>query len=247
MVDQDNNKYRGDWVKDGRSGCKIWLWHGGKNKRVTWSGPCLKGKAHGPGQLVIDYEDSGAKQTDVFEGDLHEGRMHGTGHYRWGNGDQYQGEFHRGRRTGWGIYTWANGKTLEGNWKDDTPHGQGTMKQPGGEARERTWRDGRTTRSVSLDDSVTMELRQIGRLIAAGLISAIEEEAGRLSAQSLARIHEKLTQLIVELGRDPLKTIRHQDGTFDIEKHSLARAHNTWVMRGLLEEFEERGTKQPEG
>ena len=242
MVDDQSSKLQGEWLVDSHSKCDIWLNHGGTNKEVHWSGPCENGVAHGEGKLVIKYEHADERLTDYFEGELCRGKIHGSGHYHWANGDQYQGEYREGRTNGWGKYTWSDGRTFEGNWKDDVPHGKGAMKQLGGESHEKIWKHGISTRTESLDEPAILALRQFGRSIISDVIQSFEDETGQLSAQSMARIHDQLLQRILEMGRDPLKINEFKGGALQLDSASLLRAYCAWIGAGLLEELEGRAS-----
>jgi hypothetical protein len=48
------------------------------------------------------------------------GEYHGTGAYRYANGDVYSGEWENGKRHGRGTYRRADGKVYEGLWKNNS-------------------------------------------------------------------------------------------------------------------------------
>jgi hypothetical protein len=42
--------------------------------------------------------------------------MHGSGTFKWANGNKYDGNFEKGQRMDKGKYVWANGDWYEGNF-----------------------------------------------------------------------------------------------------------------------------------
>ena len=71
-----------DWLVDPISGCKIWTDQADSLREVvTWSGPCVDGKASGEGVLVW-FKDDGI--LGRYVGSMRAGKLHGHGvlHYR---------------------------------------------------------------------------------------------------------------------------------------------------------------------
>ena len=52
-----------------------------------------------------------------YEGDFENDFRHGTGHFRWANGESYKGDYLQDQRTGQGIYTWPDGSFYEGGFQ----------------------------------------------------------------------------------------------------------------------------------
>ena len=53
--------------------------------------------------------------------------MHGTGVYRWKNGERYEGEYESGVRQGHGTYFFKSGARYVGSWVDGLQEGEGTI------------------------------------------------------------------------------------------------------------------------
>lgn len=88
-----------------------------------YEGDCKKGKANGNGK---------AEGTDQYLGEFKDGLPHGTGIYRWKNGDIYDGEWAKGKREGDGGMSYKRtGKAdsvVTGFWKKDVYIGK--FEQP---------------------------------------------------------------------------------------------------------------------
>ena len=105
---------------------------------VTWTGPCVDGKASGEGRYVWRHSDG----VDTYEGSMRDGWPHGHGTETWAIGGGYEGDFRNGWWHGHGTMTWANGDRYEGSIRYGWPHGQGTMTWANGHRYEGEWRDG---------------------------------------------------------------------------------------------------------
>lgn len=78
-----------------------------------YSGPCVKGLAHGTGE---------AFGIDQYRGDFIKGLPDGIGTYIWQSGDRYDGEWKEGLRHGRGVMTFitAGDDSIQaGSWKRD--------------------------------------------------------------------------------------------------------------------------------
>lgn len=60
-----------------------------------------------------------------YEGAWKNGRMTGSGVYRWSDGSAYEGAFCDGHLHGYGRLTWAEGSIYDGTWKEGEMTGQG--------------------------------------------------------------------------------------------------------------------------
>lgn len=58
-----------------------------------------------------------------YEGEMLNGKMHGTGIYTWANGNQYEGDWVNGKMSGKGKYTCRNGRQFNGNFENNKPAG----------------------------------------------------------------------------------------------------------------------------
>ncbi len=63
----------------------------------------------------------------IYDGDMADGILHGTGRMRWPNGDTYYGEFRNGQFHGMGRFERANGFVYEGEFTKGDFTGTGTM------------------------------------------------------------------------------------------------------------------------
>ncbi|KAJ8603083.1 hypothetical protein CTAYLR_006686 [Chrysophaeum taylorii] len=68
--------------------------------------------------------------TEVYDGQIVDGKRHGFGECRYPDGSLYSGEWHQGLRQGFGRLEGSS--VYEGDWDRDAIHGQGTWH----------WRDG---------------------------------------------------------------------------------------------------------
>lgn len=135
----------GDWLRGDPAGCWVWNPNPKPNESVTWSGPCLDGKAHGDG--VLQWFEDG-EPGDRYEGEFREGNMHGWGIYTWANGDRYEGEYVAGKRHGQGTRTWGlksdwAGDRYEGSYRHGFFHGRGVYEWANGDRYEGVWIDGK--------------------------------------------------------------------------------------------------------
>ena len=114
------------------------MWNYGNRdyEPLTWSGPCMNGKAAGSGRLVFRGGEG------EYDGAMQGGKMHGRGVLDWANGFRYEGELRDGKQHGQGTLTQANGARYVGGWRDGRPHGQGTYTQADDTTFEGVWRDG---------------------------------------------------------------------------------------------------------
>lgn len=78
---------------------------------------------HGKGKVTFVYD----YKKDYYEGNWHNGFMHGSGKYAWKDGSVYEGDFIQGRKEGLGKYTFQNGNYYEGFWIKGKQNGVGTF------------------------------------------------------------------------------------------------------------------------
>ena len=116
--------------------CEVWNYGNMDYEPLTWSGPCMNGRASGSGRLVFRGGEG------VYDGAMQGGKMHGRGVLDWANGFRYEGELRDGRQHGQGTLTQASGARYVGGWREGRPHGQGTYTQADGTTFEGAWRDG---------------------------------------------------------------------------------------------------------
>ncbi len=148
------------WVKTVNQDCTVAADEALKeNEAVTWSGPCLDGRASGKGTLewIVDNKISG-----VYDGGMEDGRLDGDGvlrleiekgqgfdrleatfvaglpegdaRYDAANGDHYEGGFQKGERHGLGYYKMVTGEEYFGDFENGQRHGVGFLIASNGDA-----------------------------------------------------------------------------------------------------------------
>jgi len=60
---------------------------------------------------------------DVYKGTWENDKRHGQGQYIWSDGSKYKGNYSHGVRSGYGIYRYTNGNIYEGTWQNNLKHG----------------------------------------------------------------------------------------------------------------------------
>jgi hypothetical protein len=68
----------GDWITDGKTGCRVWNPYPTAKESLSWSGPCRDGYAEGKG-VVQWFKEGLPYERD--EGTWQEGREVGRGRY----------------------------------------------------------------------------------------------------------------------------------------------------------------------
>ncbi|XP_071484586.1 alsin-like [Diadema antillarum] len=116
--------YEGTWLNGKPNGKGILRWPDGKK----YTGNFLQGLQQGHGVLTIPGPDP--SQQEVYEGQWHDGRMHGVGVLRYHNGSVYQGEFQDGVLHGHGTLQIGNTAVQDiyiGEWRNGKRHGYGVI------------------------------------------------------------------------------------------------------------------------
>lgn len=128
----------------GDSDCKIFNAYPAYANRVSWSGGCKDGFAHGTGKLDFDIKKlHGVRsQFSRYEGSVERGRLHGEGKLAYADGTTYQGGFSEGQYHGTGKLVTAH-TTYEGGWKNGAQHGKGKIVYAYGGSYDGEWVDGR--------------------------------------------------------------------------------------------------------
>lgn len=114
------------WQQATNVECLVWNPQPDPGDTVTWTGPCVAGKANGAGTEVFRYLDHGTLKEQRYVGTMTAGKLQGHGTLYFDNGDQFEGEFSNGSRVR-GLYTRSNGDRYEGPYKNDKPNGFGTF------------------------------------------------------------------------------------------------------------------------
>ncbi len=94
--------------------------------------------------LTIPYDNASTKPLRVFsdgkyDGELRNGKRHGSGNFLWENGDCYDGDWQNDMRHGTGIYQSSDGRVYKGEWKEDKKHGKGKLVLVNGDKYEGEW------------------------------------------------------------------------------------------------------------
>ena len=136
----------GAWVVDARSGCQVWNPNPQLDEAVTWSGPCIDGRAEGVGS--VQWLKAGTP-SETDEGEWRDGRQVNKGKQSWATG-RYEGELADGEPNGHGILI-VQELRYEGNFRNGKPNGVGTLTAGSGSVQG-TWKDGclQGTRKASI-------------------------------------------------------------------------------------------------
>lgn len=86
--------FKGAYIQDTRTGCKIWTEYYSKSVSVSWSGNCQNKLATGFGTLI--WYDNG-KETARYTGTMQKGNPTGKGKYVWSNGYIQEGNYFQGQ------------------------------------------------------------------------------------------------------------------------------------------------------
>ncbi|QOX79875.1 hypothetical protein FY034_13345 [Trichlorobacter lovleyi] len=97
------------------SGCKVFNSSVEPDDSVTWSGSCKGGYASGSGTLQWF---SNGNPAGSYDGEMSNGKRHGTGTYKWTDGSSYTGGWANGQMNGKGVYTLKNGTKDDASFKD---------------------------------------------------------------------------------------------------------------------------------
>jgi hypothetical protein len=150
--------------------CFVWNRAPGKDEIATWSGTCVNQRAEGKGVLV--WRSGGAQQR--YEGEMHDGRLSGSGTYVYApgvtyqggfkdddfdgkgtlteQGARYEGAFKAGRKNGHGLLTTTDGDRYDGEFADDKMTGRGTLVLSDGRKYEGLLQDGKPNGQGTLTD-----------------------------------------------------------------------------------------------
>ena len=105
---------KANWIADPKTGCVVWDPNPQPNETVSWSGPCVDGKAQGKG--VLQWYVNG-KPDDRVEGEYRGGVKNGYIVLSWASGGSFRGTFVNGKAHGQGTKTDDKGAvTYSGTW-----------------------------------------------------------------------------------------------------------------------------------
>ena len=113
LADAPAGTFGPNWIVAENQPCQLRNPYPEPGETVTWSGPCVDGKASGEGRYVWRHSYG----VDTYEGSMRDGWPHGTGTYT-GDDFRFEGEFRNGKMHGKGTFFWANGDTLTCEWRD---------------------------------------------------------------------------------------------------------------------------------
>ena len=128
------------WMLDVQADCRAWYPTRLVDAAMTWSGPCKRGRADGPGTLELKL---GGKMVERYEGPMRDGAAEGKGKLQWADGTRYEGQFQGGAPSGPGITTFPSGATYTGEHRMGLPHGTGIYAWRNGERYDGAFVDGR--------------------------------------------------------------------------------------------------------
>ncbi len=115
----------GGFVKDKKTGCRIWNENISPEDSISWAGGCKNKMADGFGTL--SWYDEG-QMVAQYIGMMQKGIPNGPGKYNYDNGHTAEGNFVNGELNGYGKYVIGPGRQLEGNFANgkflnlDTSH-----------------------------------------------------------------------------------------------------------------------------
>ena len=155
---------RSHWQETTDSKCQVWSPDVELNEAVSWSGPCLSGKAEGYGTVVFRWPENGAWREERYEGEMKGGKQHGRGTLYYAGGRRFTGTFrddkpYAGRLDfpdgahydgafadddfdGQGRYTYRDGSYYVGQFKKGLPNGDGSLHKQGDEPVSGHWTNG---------------------------------------------------------------------------------------------------------
>lgn len=129
---------------------------------VIWSGGCKDGYADGKGILTWDVDGEGTRRLEAvlvrgevtgqgtltyrvgnYTGSFRQAMPHGSGFFKYPNGDMYEGGVANGLHEGSGLYVAVDGSTYEGEWRNGKMHGKGKIVYSSGRTYAGEFRDGR--------------------------------------------------------------------------------------------------------
>jgi hypothetical protein len=117
----------GAWFKAENTDCTLWNPDPDDEQKVRWGGQCKDGKAQGDGVAEwFSYQ----RPPDRCECSLVDGKVEGTGIYRWADGVTYVGEFKASVIEGKGFIKYPDNEMYEGDFKNGLPHGWGVQMLP---------------------------------------------------------------------------------------------------------------------
>ena len=111
-----------NYTKDMTTGCKVFNPAPESGESVSWSGACTDGYASGSG--VLQWYSNG-QATDLYNGEINNGKRHGTGTFRWKDGSSYEGGWANHKYDGNGIYTDEHGTVDNATFVSGKYNGKG--------------------------------------------------------------------------------------------------------------------------
>jgi len=100
------------WIKDPRTGCRLWNSYPSRGDTVRWDGRCVNGYASGYG--VARWSEFG-REYEIVEGEFRGGKLNGHAEVAAGPAVRFEGEFRDNRPDGPGTLV-EDGETYSGNW-----------------------------------------------------------------------------------------------------------------------------------
>jgi hypothetical protein len=139
-----------EFVKDTKTGCKVYADLDDANESATWSGVCVDGKISGKGKLTTINKKTNV--TCEHNGEWKAGFIAGHNIIDCSNGFHFEGDNTPagGVAKGNGTFIFPNGHKYVGEFKSRTLHGQGTYTDASGNSMSGTFENNKL---VKLDTS----------------------------------------------------------------------------------------------
>ncbi len=126
QIDAQGTKFEGgQWVNDQKHGSGFVETDSNGNR---YEGEFRNDMKTGKGVLT------GAGLPFRYDGDWVDGKMHGTGVYRWDKKFTYTGQWANDLKDGKGVEVFDDGKKYDGEWKEGKRHGLGTWTSADGKS-----------------------------------------------------------------------------------------------------------------
>jgi hypothetical protein len=124
---------------DAKSGCQVGTFYPDDGLTLSWTGPCVNGKAQGRG--IAEWSAKGAFASRS-EGDFRAGLREGKVLTVDKDNNIYGHEYHGGRANGSGITMGADGMRYDGQFRNDKFDGHGKLLFADGDRYEGEFHDG---------------------------------------------------------------------------------------------------------
>ncbi len=104
----------------------------------------------------------GESQHGKYEGEFHNGVLHGNATFNYYSGDVYIGEYVEGRIEGQGSYYMENGDKYEGTFRDYSFDGVGKYTYSDGRVEEGIWENSQLVENKRTNKIIPVEKKDVG-------------------------------------------------------------------------------------